>query len=223
MDKSTFKFIAGDLLKQDGKTIKDLADILEKDDLSYRTIYEYFRRGGGSLEIAAKIARGMNRTLNDIYIPINKAHTENSNDTAENNTEDVYTTVRDETRNDLRELMRDGSPEVREAARSLNIKLQLAPFMSPSIECQCIAYLTASPEVLKSVKDLFYDFCLQCRHDDKLDAAAVIGSVIDRYTSPTFKSDADTITYLGIQLAKCGYDNETVRCFKRAEELADGK
>jgi len=63
------KWIAGDLLKQDGKTIKDLADILETEGLSYRTVYAYFSRGGGSLEIGAKIARAMGRTLDEvIYI-----------------------------------------------------------------------------------------------------------------------------------------------------------
>ena len=62
------KFIAGELLKREGKTIMDLAETLKPDGPSYRTIYAYFRRGGGTLEIGAMIAKGMGKTLNDIYV-----------------------------------------------------------------------------------------------------------------------------------------------------------
>ena len=93
MDKNRteFKLIAEELLKRDGKSIKDLADDLESEGLSYRTIYAYLKRpgGGGSLDVAARIALGMGKKLSDIYVPVGTESSSVDEALIENNDSDA--------------------------------------------------------------------------------------------------------------------------------------
>jgi len=63
-----YKFIADKVLEQTEQT---KADIIKKlpEGISPRSVYAYFQRGQGAIEIAAAIAEAMGCTLNDIYVP----------------------------------------------------------------------------------------------------------------------------------------------------------
>ena len=63
-----YVFVADDVLKQIGQSKADVIKNLPK-GISHRSVYAYFQRGQGAIEIAAAIAEAMGCTLNDIYVP----------------------------------------------------------------------------------------------------------------------------------------------------------
>jgi hypothetical protein len=66
--ESNFRFIAEDRLAQIGMTKADVIKNLPE-GIPPRSIYAYFQRGQGAIELAAVIAEAMGCTLNDIYVP----------------------------------------------------------------------------------------------------------------------------------------------------------
>ena len=75
--ESDFKLIVRDLINNGKiqKTIKDIAHDLETYGYSYRSIYAYINQdSAGSIETAARIARSVDLSLNDIYIPVDGSY-----------------------------------------------------------------------------------------------------------------------------------------------------
>ena len=67
--ESKYKFIADEVLERLGKTKADVIRNLPE-GIPPRSVYAYFKRGQGAIEIAAAIAEASGCTLNDIYVPI---------------------------------------------------------------------------------------------------------------------------------------------------------
>jgi len=121
--------------------------------------------------------------------------------------------------NDEKNLIDD--PKVAESVK--RELLQLAElknqqtFKSTDFKERCIAFLTATPNDFFGVaKTQFADFCENCR---KAEAFRVIESITDRYVSSIFHIDSDTLSFIGVQLGKCGFDEDAIRCFVRARDI----
>lgn len=69
-EKDIVIFKGNEIINAEKISIQHIADQYPDDVLSYRTAYAFFKRNGtGSVETAAKIALGMRKSLNDIYVP----------------------------------------------------------------------------------------------------------------------------------------------------------
>ena len=109
------------------------------------------------------------------------------------------------------------SPKVRQAMLRLEDKKRLLSFKSNDFNLKCIAFFSANAdELAQNGKEEFFSFCEECKNQK---ANRIIEAIIDRYTAPCFKTDCDTLSFLGLQLGRCGFDDDAVRCFVRAEEL----
>ena len=66
--ESKYKLVADAVLEKKKLT---KADVIRKlpEGISPRSVYAYWQRGQGAIEIAAAIAEAMGCTLNDIYVP----------------------------------------------------------------------------------------------------------------------------------------------------------
>ena len=218
------KWIGQELLKRDGKTIKDLAKILEPQGLSYRTIYAFFNRGGGTLELAAKIAKGMGRTLDEIYvsddyeIPLGNSNSTQKTLSTNDENERIIDGYDDlDVQLDVLISSERTPDEVRKAAIELRNKRWQMPFKSGIFSELCVAYLTANPDDLQIISDdILFDFFLQCKSEN---AERVVTSITDRYTDSAFALDNDTLTRIGIQLTKSGFYDDSVSFFERAGEI----
>ena len=237
------KWIAGEILKQEGKSIKDLADILEPEGLSYRTVYAYFARGGGSLEIGAKIAKAMGKALDDIYV--DESEWQGSNKqivrddkqdalslqneiaemplTAQTKARGNHMNNELETLSELTESFIDDptiSEDVKEKLLEVIDEKNRQPFMSSDFNIRSVAFLTATPDDFAGIaKAQFPSFCEDCR---KHNATRVVENVAARCTDSSFYIDSNTLSFIGIHFGKCGFDKEAIRCFEQAKEvLAD--
>ena len=126
-ENKSYKLIVRDILKAEGKTIKDLADLLAPDGLSYRTVYAYLGRKHISLEIAAKMAHRMNRTLDEIFVPIDgdseDLGIEEADEPTESNIPSVQENAEDRTEQVLMALVDfDNFDELKDAACKLGVK-----------------------------------------------------------------------------------------------------
>jgi len=65
---SRYMFVAEELMERMNKTKADVIKNLP-DGVSERSVYAYFGRKTGSIEIAAAIAEALKCTLNDIFVP----------------------------------------------------------------------------------------------------------------------------------------------------------
>ena len=109
------------------------------------------------------------------------------------------------------------SPKVRQAAKHFDDKKNSPSFKNNDFNLKCIAFLTAEAEELtKTGIHEFFNFCLECKERK---TNYIIQAVTDRYVSPIFRIDCEVLSFIGLQLGKCGFDDDAVRCFTRAEEL----
>ena len=122
-----------------------------------------------------------------------------------------------ETMKMLREAsLNNGSKLFMEAAKELVDIVATTSFDSPEFQTQIYAYLMIEPEDLEQAKENLPDFCKKAQKSDLPFASGIIKCFVDRITNADYKIDFNTLTTIGVILGNNEYENEGVRCLKRA-------
>ena len=120
---------------------------------------------------------------------------------------------------ELLEFTESGESKAAKKALELLELMRQPSFKATDFLARSVAFLTAEPANLESVKEQMYDYCQQCKTLGTPVAVQNLKCIVDRYISEGFKIDCDSLTYIGIQLGKSGYDDYAIRCFERAKAL----
>ena len=103
------------------------------------------------------------------------------------------------------------------AVAKLLKKKQKYTLRSDNYDKRCVAFLKVPADILiESCRDVLPSFCEQVKEHRDDD---VITAMTDRYTGDKFEIDCNTLTYIGLQFRKYGFDQDAARCFDCAGEL----
>jgi len=128
---------------------------------------------------------------------------------------DLTKTVDDE----LAVMVDSGNPETSAARKRLAEKRKTEQLLASEIRNQSLDFLTAKPDKLRAILMRFPDFCRNCRESGAPKASEILEAIVDRYTQLDYNIDCNTLSFIGIQLDKNGYNQEAIRCYNRAEEI----
>ena len=117
----------------------------------------------------------------------------------------------------LQEASQNGTSKLfMEAAKELADLVAVASFNSPEFQMQAFSYLMIEPEGLEQAKENLPEFCKRTKESDLPFASGFIKCFVDRIINPDYKIDFNTLTTIGVTLGNNQYEDDGIRCLKRA-------
>jgi len=127
---------------------------------------------------------------------------------------------------DLQEAVNEGLASFNNAdddfsnvAQELNELRKVEQFLTFEQTRLCVDFLSANPNKLKELLPQLPNLCKQFQKSGSIKAKEIITSMVDRYVGQNFITDCDTLAYIGIQLKKTGYEDDALRCIKKAKQI----
>ena len=92
-------------------------------------------------------------------------------------------------------------------------------FHSEDFKQRLLAFLMVQSDSQDKIKKNFAKFCSDCKEHEPLNAEIILGRIVDTYISPSFDVHIDTLTFVGVELGINGFEELSLRCADRADEL----
>jgi len=113
-------------------------------------------------------------------------------------------------------------PELKERFGNIGKKMQTpepAHFSSKDHKSRLLAFFLADTSEQEAVKDNLPGLCDELTGYAPEYAKKIIKSLTDKFISPQFDANSLTLTRIGIQLGLSGYDQDSLRCADRVDDL----